>query len=215
MDADSQRDDSSSTTEGALRASIHRLHAEGYLTDTEAAQWEAGLPETMRQSAYVVRHLTAHWSFGAIFAFDIIPLPLGTISRVCWTVSWRVIEMCRGRWDHATVHSLPVMAVAAIPVAGYLAYLIPLRSRSAEAVFLYANHFTYARYQCAWPVFLECRSKWIANILGTIVPTPEITAANPPNDPLPTGATTIADTSDEPAHRNDETKEEGPADQSR
>jgi len=161
-------------TEDALRDTIQRLQTDGILTDAEAALWRTALPETMRQSAYVLRHLTAHWTIGAVFAFDIVPLPLGTISRVCWTVGSRLIETFRGRWDHAAVHSVPVMAVAAIPVAGYFAYLIPLRARSAEAVFLYANHFTYKRYQCSWDSYVSRRSKWMARLLKGLVAIPTV-----------------------------------------
>lgn len=167
------------TTEASLRDTIQRLRADGHLTEAEAAQYEAALPETMRESGYVLRHLTAHWTIGAVFAFDLVPLPLGTISRVCWTVGFRIIEMLRGRWHHAAVHSIVVMLVSAIPVAGYLAYLIPLRSRSAEAVFLYANHFTYTRKQCAWPEYLARRPKWIARMLRAIVPVPELRTLSP------------------------------------
>lgn len=177
-------------TEASLRDTIQRLQADGILTDTEAELWRTALPETMRQSAYVLRHLTAHWTIGAVFAFDIVPLPLGTISRVCWTIGSRVIEMCRGRWEHASVHSLPVIAVAAIPVAGYFAYLIPLRARSAEAVFLYANHFTYKRHQCSWQSYVSRRSRWMARLLHGLVPVPAVV--------LPSAPMTVEDVPEQP-----------------
>lgn len=147
-------------TEEKLRATIVRLLAEGHLTETEAARMERELPETLKSSAYVLRHLAVHWAMAAIFAVDFVPF-LGTISRVLWVAGNRVGETCCGRWERASVHSLPVLGIAAIPWVGYFAYLIPLRSRSPDAAFLYANHFTYSRSNCALPTYLERRPKWI------------------------------------------------------
>ncbi len=144
-----------------LRITIQRLHADGHLTEDQAERMQRDLPTTLHSSAYVLRHLTAHWAIGAVFAFDIVPLPLGTMARVCWVIGSRVVETCCGRWDRAAVHSLPVLGMAAIPVAGYFAYLIPLQSRSADAAFLYANHFTYTRSNCALSVYLERKPRWI------------------------------------------------------
>ncbi len=149
-------------TEAKLRATIARLQTEGHVSDEEAERMQRDLPDTLKNSAYVLRHLTAHWAIGAVFAFDIVPLPLGTIARVCWVIGSRTVETCRGRWDRASVHSLPVLGISAIPVAGYFAYLIPLKSRSADAAFLYANHFTYTRSNCALPEYLARKPKWIA-----------------------------------------------------
>lgn len=162
----------SAATESSLRGTISRLRAEGHLSDEDAARLERDLPETMRQSAYVLRHLTAHWTIGAVFAFDLVPLPLGTMARVCWVLGSRVVETLCGRWDHGRVHSLTVLGLSAIPVAGYFAYLVPLRSRSADAVFLYANHFTYSRSNCSLPAYLERRPKWIARIVRGVVRPP-------------------------------------------
>ncbi len=159
-------------SESSLRDTISRLRADGHLSDDDAARLEHELPETMRQSSYVLRHLTAHWTIGAVFAFDIVPLPLGTIARVCWVLGSRVVETVRGRWDHSRVHSLTVLGLSAIPVAGYFAYLVPLRTRSADAVFLYANHFTYSRSNCALSTYLERRPKWIAWIVRKVVTPP-------------------------------------------
>ena len=159
-------------TEEKLRATIARLRTEGHLTDAEAERMQLALPETLKSSTYILRHLTAHWAIGAVFAFDIVPLPLGTIARVCWVLGNRVVETCRGRWERGSVHSLAVLGISAIPVAGYFAYLIPLRSRSADAAFLYANHFTYTRSNCALPTYLERKPKWIRSIVLKVVASP-------------------------------------------
>lgn len=159
-------------TEEKLRATIARLLAEKHLTEAEAARMHADLPDTLKNSGYILRHLTAHWTIGAVFAFDIVPLPLGTIARVCWVIGSRVVETCRGRWERAAIHSLPVLGISAIPIAGYFAYLIPLKSRSADAAFLYANHFTYTRSNCALPVYLERKPKWIAWMVRKAVSAP-------------------------------------------
>ncbi len=159
-------------TEEKLRATIVRLQADGHLSETDAERMQAALPETLKESTYIIRHLTAHWAIGAVFAFDLVPLPLGTIGRVGWVLGNRVVETCLGRWERASVHSLAVLGISAIPVAGYFAYLIPLRSRSADAAFLYANHFTYSRSNCALPTYLDRRPKWIAWIVRKVVASP-------------------------------------------
>lgn len=179
-------------TADKLRATIARLLAEGHLTETEAARMERELPATLQNSGYIVRHLTVHWAMAAIFAVDFIPF-LGTISRVVWVVGNRTVETVRGRWDHAAVHSLPVLGIAAIPWVGYFAYLIPLRARSPDIAFLYANHFTYSRSNCALSEYLERRPKWMATIVRKVIPSlggkpvdqavPEV-SPRPPNNEM-------------------------------
>ncbi len=161
----------SEATEEKLRATIARLLAEGHLTETEAARMQRDLSATLKNSAYILRHLGVHWAMAAIFAVDFVPL-LGTISRVVWVAGNRVVETCCGRWDRASVHSLPVLGIAAIPWVGYFAYLIPLRARSPDAAFLYANHFTYSRSNCALPTYLERRPKWIGWMVRKVVVAP-------------------------------------------
>lgn len=171
-----------------LRATILRLQADGHLTEADAERMQRDLPETLQNSAYVLQHLTAHWAIGAVFAFDIVPFPLGTIARVCWVIASRVVETCRGRWERAAVHSLPVLGIAAIPVAGYFAYVIPLKSRSADAAFLYANHFTYTRSNCSLRVYLARKPKWIRWVVQKAVSPPIRNSApetSPPKAPPP------------------------------
>ncbi len=130
--------------EDALSETIDRLVADSQISRQQTEILRHGLALTMERSAYVTRHLGAHLAIAAVFAFDAIPLPLGTVSRVGWVLGSRAYETAFGRRDRARVHSFGVLALAAIPLLGYGAYLIPLRRVSPEAGFLYANRISYA-----------------------------------------------------------------------
>jgi len=153
-----------------LHATIDRLEADGLLSEAEAAELRRGLPETLEKSAYVLRHLAAHLAIGAIFAFDLIPLPLGTIGRVLWVMGSRLYESILGTRQRARVHSLGVLGIAAIPWLGYAAYLLPLRRASDEAAYLYANHLSYARKGCALEALLATKPLFVRRMAAWLVP---------------------------------------------
>ncbi len=154
-----------------LSETIARLVRDGELGAEEAERLVQGLPDVIRDSRYVLSHLGSHMAVGVLFGFDIIPLPLGTIARVVWVVSSRVYETCRGSSERAAVHSLAVLGVAAIPFAGYFAYLIPLRAKNADAAALYANHIAYRWYNRSLEQCLHPKPKWIQRLVRGIVGT--------------------------------------------
>jgi hypothetical protein len=127
-----------------LERTLERLRTDGVVSEEEADALRQELPSTLARSGYVLRQLAAHGALGAIFAFDLIPLPLGTLGRVLWVAGARVYESLFGTRERARVHSLPVLLIAAIPLVGYGAYLLPLRRESEAAAFLLANHSCYA-----------------------------------------------------------------------
>ncbi len=129
----------------ALDRTLTRLVDDGHVPPARAAALRAELPAHLERSGYVLGHLGAHLGIAMVFAFDVIPLPLGTISRVLWVAGNRGVETLRGNRARARVHSIGVLAIAAIPLLGYAAYLLPLRRDSAELSFLLANHAWLAR----------------------------------------------------------------------
>jgi hypothetical protein len=148
-----------------LRETIDRLEADGELSTDDAERLRAALPELVAQSAYILRHLGAHLTIGVIFAFDVVPLPLGSLSRGMWVLSSRLYEQVRGTRERAQVHSLTVLGVSLIPFAGYFAYLIPLRSANADAAFLYANHVSYRRSGQSLSVYLSRKPRWMQRLV--------------------------------------------------
>jgi hypothetical protein len=130
----------------SLERTIVRLVDDGLLTGEEGLTLSAELPRLLADSSYVLGHLGAHAAIAGVFLLDVIPLPLGTACRVLWVAGSRGVETWRGAHERARVHSLPVLLVAAIPVVGYAAYLLPLRRQSERAAFLLANHVSYALF---------------------------------------------------------------------
>ncbi len=126
----------------------------------------------LASSSYVLKHLGAHLSIGVIFAFDVIPIPLGTIARVVWVAGARIRETLKSNWERARVHSLGVLAVAAIPWFGYAAYLLPLRRDSKELAYLLANYSWSLRTGRNFEAFIASRSKRVAQFSRWLVPTP-------------------------------------------
>jgi hypothetical protein len=125
---------------------LTRLDADGVLTREEAASLHAALPELLAESGYVLRHLGAHAAIASVFLLDVIPLPLGTLSRVLWVAGSRAYETLFGTPERARIHSLLVLGIAAIPGLGYAAYLLPLRRQNERAAFLFASHMSYALF---------------------------------------------------------------------
>jgi len=156
-------------SEARLRETIERLRQDGLLSGLEADRLLESLPTTMQESQYVLRHLGAHLAIGVVFAFDLVPLPLGTVSRALWVIGSRATEALRGKRELAAVHSVSVLAVSIVPFAGYFAYLIPLRSRSADAAFLLANHITYLRSDCSLHAWLEKKPHWMGRLIRAVV----------------------------------------------
>jgi hypothetical protein len=157
----------------ALVGTLERLSAEGAISEESSAALRANLPAHLERSRYVLSQLGAHLGIAAVFAFDLIPLPLGTISRVSWVLGNRVIEQVRGNSARARIHSLPVLLIAAIPLLGYSAYLLPLRRQSRELNFLLANHSWLARTGRTYEQFVANASWPVGRVARWLVPAPE------------------------------------------
>jgi protein-S-isoprenylcysteine O-methyltransferase Ste14 len=153
-----------------LDATIERLHTSGRLSEDRAALLRQQLPDLISRSAYVLRNLAAHLAIGVIFAFDLIPLPLGTIGRVLWVAGNRAYESAFGSRERAQVHSFKVLLVAAIPWLGYAAYLLPLRRESAEAAFLYAHHLSFSLNGVSFDEFLATKPRILQRAGEWLIP---------------------------------------------
>ena len=156
--------------EEELRRTIDRLAADGELAEARADALRASLADTLQRSEYVLKHLGVHLGIGAIFAFDAIPLPLGTVSRTLWVAGSRVYEVFRRAPERARVHSLGVLLIAAIPLFGYLAYVFKLRQVSEDAAYLYANHVAYARRGSSLSNLLKSKPRLFTQVAGWLVP---------------------------------------------
>lgn len=124
----------------ALQETLERLVSDGEISREHAERVGLALERQLGSSRYILRHLGAHLTIGVIFAFDVVPLPLGTVARVSWVAGSRLVEVARRNREQAKVHSVGVFLIAAIPWLGYSAYLLPLRRRNRELAFVLANH---------------------------------------------------------------------------
>src|SRR5262245_41423885 len=158
----------------ALLETLERLAADSAISQERATALRTNLPVQIEKSRYVLSHLGAHLGIAAVFAFDLVPLPLGTISRVLWVAGNRVAEQLRGNLERARLHSLPVLLIAAIPLLGYSAYLLPLRRQSRELTFLMANHAWLARTGRTYEQFVTTRSRPVQRLARWLVPAPEV-----------------------------------------
>ncbi len=144
------------TDRGKIEATIDRLVEESRLGAGDAERLRAELPEVLARSEYVLFNLGVHLSIGALFAFDIIPLPMGTISRCVWVAGNRAYLEVR-RDPRRKIHSIGVLGISAIPWLGYFAYLLPLKRVNEDAAYLFANHLTYHRSGVSLEEYLEGR----------------------------------------------------------
>lgn len=151
---------------------IVHLQAEAGLSEAQATQLRACLAQQLADSGYIMKNFGVHLAIGAVFAFDAIPLPLGTLARVGWVIFARVTETLRGNLERARVHSLRVLLVAAIPLLGYVAYLVPLRRDHRELAFLLANHSWLSLTGASYEQFVATRSGFVARIARRLVPLP-------------------------------------------
>ena len=161
------------TDSEGLAQTLQRLVDEGNLSPTRADEFQASLPLQLERGAYVLRHLGAHLGIGVIFAFDVVPLPLGTLSRIAWVGGNRLLEEVRGHRDRARVHSLGAFLIAAIPWFGYAAYLLPLRRESPELAFVLANHSWITRSGRSYEQFLAEAGPSVRRFGRFLVPHPE------------------------------------------
>ena len=156
--------------EQALLESIALLQQNGELSEEAANALSAQVGPIQSRSEYILKHLGAHLGIGVVLAFDAIPLPLGTISRVMWVAGSRVYETLWGTRERARVHSIGVLLIAAIPF-GYWAYLVPLRRRSEAGAYLFANRLAFTHAECSYAQLLAKRSDWVQAVGRRLVPT--------------------------------------------
>ena len=162
----------------SLDSTVERLRTDGEISMHGAISIRSILRRQLDGSRYVLNHLGAHVAIGVVFAFDVVPLPLGTISRLSWVAGSRVVESARRRPEQARVHSLGVFAIAAIPWVGYSAYLLPLRRRSTELAFVLANHTWLARTGQTYEHFLAHTRSPVRRLGRWLVPLPESLSAH-------------------------------------
>ena len=154
-------------------ATIEYLVAENEIDAKQARALRITLPRQVGDSRYILNNLGAHLGIGVVFAFDVIPLPLGTIGRVSWVAGSRCVETYRRNTDRARVHSLTVFLVAAIPWIGYAAYLIPLKKGARELNYLLANQIVISRVGKSLNAYLSTRSKFFGMVGEWLAPTPD------------------------------------------
>ncbi|MBC8292914.1 MAG: hypothetical protein H8E45_07080 [Proteobacteria bacterium] len=163
----------------ALGHTMQHLVQEGAITEQTASSFACALPGQLKGSRYILSNLGAHLAIGVIFAFDLLPLPLGTIARVSWVAGARLVEVFRRNRGRARIHSAGVLVLAAIPWFGYAAYLLPLRRESGELAFVLANHSWLARTGRSYEDFLG-RSSYPLRRLGRwLIPLPIPKTASP------------------------------------
>ena len=163
---------SSLPTPEELLQTIDLLLEKGDVTAFQADALKRSFPGQMEGSQYVLKNLGAHISIGVVFAFDVVPLPLGTIARVSWVAGAKATELLRGNLERARVHSLGVFLIAAVPWFGYAAYLLPLRRDSRELAFLLANHTWLGRTGDTYEAFIRSKPAFIARFARRVVPLP-------------------------------------------
>jgi hypothetical protein len=164
--------DGNPITQTELEKTISDLNADKVISDIQAIQLRECLEEQFAESRYVLKNLGVHLSIGVVFAFDVVPLPLGTIARVGWVGFARLLETVRGNWEKAKVHSLGVFLIAAIPFFGYAAYLLPLRRDSRELAYTMANFSWKSRTGRTFEDFVKSRSPLVSKFARWLVPLP-------------------------------------------
>ena len=157
----------------ALERTLQRLLADQEISEQHAVYLRATLRSQLDGSRYILRHLGAHLAIGVVFAFDLVPIPLGTIARVSWVAGNRLVESARKNLEHARVHSAGVLVIAAVPWLGYAAYLLPLRRQSTELAFVLANHTWLSRNGRTFEQFLATTRTPLRRLGRWLVPLPE------------------------------------------
>lgn len=140
---------------------LDRLIQDGGLSQERGSLIKENLPTTINQSKYILFNLGAHMTIGAIFAFDIIPLPMGTISRCLWVLGNKIYFGYKRDRAKSKIHSLPVLLVSVIPWIGYFAYTLPLKKYNEDVAYVYANQVTYMRNDVSLPRYIEGKPRLV------------------------------------------------------
>ena len=148
---------------------INRLIMDGSLTQEKGSLIKDNLSTTINQSKYILFNLGAHMSIGAVFAYDIIPLPIGTISRFLWVMGNRIFFEFKRDREKIKIHSLSVLLVSLIPFVGYFAYTLPLKKYNEDVAYVYANQITYLRKEVSLVKYLEGKPRIIKWALESLL----------------------------------------------
>lgn len=162
-----------------LDRTLEALVEEAAITPRLAASLRVSVREQFQGSRYILKQLSVHLAIGAVFAFDVVPLPLGTIARVAWVAGSRVVETLRRNFERARVHSIGVLLLAAVPWVGYAAYLIPLRRHGAELAFVLANQTWLARSGTSYETFLASSRAPLRRLGRWLIPYPSFDESIP------------------------------------
>lgn len=152
---------------------IAELQRRDDITPEQASALRARLPRQLQESNYILKHLGAHLGIGVVFAFDVVPLPLGTIGRISWVAGARLYETLKRNWSRARIHSIGVFLLAAVPWIGYAAYLLPLRKHARELNYLLTNHMMLGRRGMSVAAYVSARGGVARWIMDRLVPAPE------------------------------------------
>ena len=148
-----------------IESTVSRLVDEKLIPPDKGDFLKRNLSDTIGKSRYILLNLGAHMTIGAIFSFDIIPLPMGTISRVLWVLGNRIHSEVKRDSEKRKVHSVSVLIVSAVPWIGYFAYTLPLKRVNEDAAYLYANHITYARKNVSLVRYIDGKPAIIRKVL--------------------------------------------------
>jgi hypothetical protein len=64
-----------------------------------------------------------------------------------------------------------VLGLAALPIVGYAAYLLPLRRQSEAAAFLFANHVSYALFEAPTGALVARSPRPLRGLARRLLPT--------------------------------------------
>jgi len=162
----------------SIEGTLERMISEGVFPKERALLLKNKLPEDIEKSKYIIYNLTVHAGIGVFFAFDVIPIPLGTISRFSWVLGNRIYYTIKRNNERKEVHSLSVLLVSAIPWIGYIAYTIPLKKQGEDLCYLYANHLTYSKKGKSLKDYLESKPKFIKKPLTKLLIPRNLNAAD-------------------------------------
>jgi len=153
-----------------LVTTLDRLAADEIISPDQSTRFREQLLASSEESQYLLKHLGAHFALGVVFAFDVIPLPMGVISRVSWVIGSGLYERICGTTERARLHSVRVGFIAALPWSGYGAYLLPLRETNATLAFVMANHISYTLYDAPAAEALARAHPWIQKFGQPVLP---------------------------------------------
>ena len=156
----------------SIQKTIERMLSENHIDVLQKDYLKENIEIQFEDVRYILKNLSAHVFIGIVFAFDLIPLPLGTISRVIWVIINRLnYSIINYDPQKLKVHNLKVLFFSAIPWVGYFSYLLPIIQIDKTMLKLYTNHIcyqlknkSYTAYMMDCPIIIQKLSKRIINL---------------------------------------------------